>query len=276
MYERTYNAKVLSQKAPPEKKRRRRFPWRKFMIGLVSVLILAAIVILIRLPQLQVKTIAVVGTEVTDPEDVSIFIRSQIEGNFLYAFPKTSMLLVPTTSVAKWTAKEFPRFSSVDVRRKGVHGLTVSVSEHQGTYLWCAMDECYFMNADGLVFAPAPFFSGDAYAKLYIGTKSALPFSPLTPEQFAMVQVVLSRLPSIGINPSAIRDISSHQIDIDFSHKGTMARLMIDPNNDIEQTLEHLATALETDPLKTSFRSNSSVLEYLDARFSNRIVYKFR
>jgi hypothetical protein len=285
MYERTYNNKVLRQRAseedPKEKRRRRRFPWRRAIRISIWVLLVALAVMLIRLPQLRVTEVTVVGTNVADPEDVSLFVRSQIEGNFLYVFPKASMLLVPTASVTKWTTRQFPRFASVDVRRKGVHGLIVTVVEHQGAYLWCGNEgqedpSCFFMTKDGLVFAPAPFFSGDAYPKLYIGQKQELPFSPLTDKQLAMVQLLLERLPSIGIEPIAFREVSEHELDVIFSHNNRDARLMLDPGVDVAHMLENLATALATDPLHKDFMSSTKQLDYLDARFANKVVYKFK
>jgi hypothetical protein len=285
MYERTYNNKVLRQRAPEEdqkgKRRRRRFPLRRVIRVAIWILVGAIVVILIRLPQLRVTEVAVVGTNVADPEDVSLFVRSQIEGNFLYVFPKASMLLVPTASITKWTSRQFPRFESVDVRRKGVHGLIVTVVEHQGAYLWCGNEgqedpSCFFMTKDGLVFAPAPFFSGDAYPKLYIGQKQELPFSPLTDKQLSTVQLLLERLPKVGIHPTAFREVSEHELDVIFSHNNRDARLMLDPDIDMEQVLENLATALATDPLHTSFMSSTKQLDYLDARFANKVVYKFK
>lgn len=277
MYERTYNTKVLSQKAPPEKKRRRRFPMRRFLKIAGGVVALAALVFLMQWKRLRVQSIDVVGASVTDPEDVRLFINSQIEGKILYLFPKSSMLLVPTASLTKWTARAFPRFESVDVRRKGVRELLVTVKEYQGEYLWCESEaSCYFMAGNGVVFAEAPFFSGDAYVKLFFGEKKELPFSPLTGEQLELIELALDRLPSISIQPLVLRRVSEHQMDIVFSRYGEQTLLLIDPTRDIEKTLEDLATALAADPLKREFRDESKTLEYLDARFANKVIYKFK
>lgn len=295
MYERTYQKKVLSQTPPEEsaakkRRRRRRAKMRRILKVLFVLALITLVVFLIRLPQLQVRTVDVVGTSVVDPEDVSRYVQSQIEGNILYLLPKKSMLLVPTASIAKWTARQFPRFATVDVRRKGVHGLIVTVTEHTGTYLWCqeaqsqsadaAAPSCYFMTSDGLVFAPAPVFSGNAYVRIYMGAKQELPFTPLTPDQLSLVQLLLDRLPAVGITPNAFRAISEHEIEIDFSHYGSTAQLLIDPVQDASHTydmmLQNIATALSTDPLKSDFANPSKNLEYLDARFANKVVYKFK
>ncbi len=277
MYERTYHSKVLSQNEPKEKKRRRRIPIKKILWLFVGVVMIAGIIVLIRLPGLQIREIDVTGANVTDPQDVSVFLHSQIEGNALYFFPRSSMLLVPTATLGKRVQAQFPRFASVDVRRIGLNGLLVTVTEHEGTYLWCqSQEECFFMTNDGIVFAQAPFFSGDAYERIFYGERGELPFSPLPDHFRALIDTMRERLPSIGIVPDEYSFESEHRVDIVFSHRGVEARLMIDPTNDIEQTVEDLATALATDPLKTQFNDKNKVLEYLDARFANKVVFKFR
>ncbi len=280
MYERTYHAKVLTQNASPEKKRRRRFPVRRFVWSLLLVVLAAGVVVLIRLPGLQVKTIEVEGASVADPEEVTLLIRSQMEGNYFYFFPRTSMLLVPTSTIAHRLQRQFPRFASVDIRRKGLNGLAVTIVEHTGTALWCDRGEieeqCFFMTDTGLVFAEAPFFSGDAYERMYGGTLAGLPFSPLTTEQLATIHTLRDRLPSLSIAPVEYHVVSERELDIVFVHHGARARLMIDLANDVEKTLEDLATGLATEPLSGQFKDSKKILEYLDARFSNKVVYKFK
>lgn len=278
MYERSYKAKVLaSRQAPQKKKRKRRFPLRKALWALAGAVALAGVVILIRLPGLRVREIEVEGTIVADPQEVSLFVGSQIEGTVLRVFPKSSMLLVPTATIGKKLLKQFPRFAAADVRRKGVRGLSVSVVEREGAFLWCRVqDDCFFMTDEGIVFAQAPFFSGDAYEKIFYGEQAELPFSPLPGGLLELVHTLRDRLPTIGIVPTQYRIVSDHQIDIVFSHYGSEATLMIDQTNDIDKTLEDLATGLATDPLKEQFHNEKKVLEYLDARFANKIVYKFQ
>lgn len=281
MYERTYRARALSKQDEPSKKKRRRgrlpLPGKRARRAVLAAVVAAGLALLIRWPTLQVKTIDVVGTKVADPEDVVRFVQSQIAGDYAYVLPKASMLLVPTASIAKWTKRQFPRFETVDVRRKGVDGLIVTVDEYDGTSLWCERDDaCFFMTDDGIVFAPAPIFSGDAYIKIFVGAPSALPFTPLSADEQTLIAALIDRLPSIGIAPAEFHGVSDHELDVYFTHFGQHARLMIDPSIDGDAMLEDLATGLETDPLKTLFHSERQSLEYLDARFANKVIYKFK
>lgn len=277
MYERTYHAKVLAQHTPPEKKRRKRFPWRRVIAGGVAVVVLVGIVLLIRLPGLQVQMVTVEGTRVVDPEEVTQVVWSKLDGTYLSLFPRRSMFVAPTKRIEKAIRASFSRFSDVRVDRKGLHELTVSVVEYEGTYLWCEDEAtCYFMTKDGVVFAPAPFFSGDAYIKIFIGEKGEFPFEPLSQKMITTLELLLERLPLLGIEPLALYERSLHQLDVVFSHHGENATLMLDHTRNTQAVLEDLATGLATEPLKARFRDSAHVLEYLDARFANKVVYKFK
>ncbi len=277
MYERTYTAKVLTQNAPIAPKRKRKAPLKTILWIIIACAIVGGAVFLIKWPKLQVRHIEVSGTNVVDPEEVELLLQSRIEGSYLHIFPHTSMLLVPTATFTKLIQKTYPRFATVNVRRKGVDTLTVTVTERDGKYLWCENEEkCFFMTDDGLVFAEAPFFSGDAYVKIFIGAVADLPFAPLSDTQVAIVHTLLDRLPTLSIKPTEFRQLSEHELDIIFLHDDHRARLIIDPQNDIEATLEDLATALGTEPLKSKYRTSTHILEYIDARFSNKVVYKFQ
>ena len=199
MYERTYHTKVLAQKNTSEPPRRTFFG-KKIIIGTIVLLCLVGIVVLIRLPSLQVKTIVIEGTDVEDPEEVETLAWAHLEGKLFSLLPRTSMFLVPAARIEKQIAATFPRFSSVGVRRSGFDSLIVRVAEREGTSLWCVSDDrCFFMDADGVVFAPAPFFSGDAYVKIFVGTESELPFTPVPSQMLATIALLHERLPSIGI-----------------------------------------------------------------------------
>lgn len=277
MYERTYTSKVFKQNTPKEKKEKHPFPWKRFLWVVAGLLFVTAVVVLIRAPKLQVSNVEIIGANVTDPEDVSTIVNSYLEGHYLYFLPRSSMLLVPTAVITRHVRGQFPRFSSVDIRRKGVDRLVVSVVEHEGKYLWCENQEsCFFMTKDGVVFAPAPFFSGDAYEKIFVGQKKDLPFRPMTDDTFSIVESLRERLPTIEIVPKLFRFVSEHQVDIIFVHNGHDASLIIDPSSPLDETLEDLATGLATEPLKSKFNDDKNILEYLDARFANKVVYKFK
>jgi cell division septal protein FtsQ len=273
MYERTYHAKVLKTDSVPRASKR--FPWKRVVV-IVSVLaVLTGVVFFIRAPRWQVTQVLVEGTNVADPEDVSQKVLGSLEGNYLYLLPRTSIVLISTDQITDMIRAQFPRFKEVAVERDSMHSLKVSVVEYPGVYLWCD-EACSFMDEKGTVFADAPYFSGSAYLKIYAGERQPYPFRPIEPELLAAITRIYERLQSIDIVPLSVKLDSEKTLAVSFIHYNTTALIYFDPTSDIDSALETLYTALRTAPLSRLYHSSTQVLEYLDARFGNKLVYKFQ
>jgi cell division septal protein FtsQ len=278
MYEQNYHKTVLKTETQQTKKRRVRINW-KLVAGIVSiVIVVVGIVLIIRLPKVQVRTITVVGANVVDPGDVSQFVTSTLQGYKLGVLPRSSIFLVQEHVLEQQIKNAFPRLQTVKVSRKNFSTLTVTVTEFQGIYLWCSDPmTCDFMDQNGVVFSPAPYFSGSAYPKIFVaGQHAPLPFQALDANQLSIVQLLNEHLPMINIAPQEFHFVTGHELDVDFNHNGQQAQLLFDPTLDANQSLEALYAGLRTDPLATEFHDSTKMLEYIDLRFMDRVVYKFQ
>jgi hypothetical protein len=274
MYERTYHKSVLKQAETP--KERRPFPWKR--VGIIFGILVAFVgfVFLTRIPKFQVDTVTVEGTNVADPEEVSLYVEKLLEGRALYIFPKTSIILVSSHVIQKNIEADFPRFQSVSVSKSNVHSLHIQVKEYEGVYLWCETEiNCFFMDKNGVVFAPAPYFSGNAYVKIYTTKGGTVPFSPITPSELAMIGGIIERLKAISITPDEFNFVSDHQLAVAFSHNGNRSDIYFDPRRDVEESLEILYSGMRVETFGHLYRDMQQRLEYIDLRFSNKMVYKF-
>lgn len=273
MYERTYNTRVLKSDTQPKTKKR--FPWKRALSITIIMLVLVGMVIMIKTPKFQVQKVTVVGTNVVDPVDVAAFALNTLDGHYAWILPKTSIFLVSIDSVTSAVREAFPRFEQVKVDRDGVDSLRVIVAEYPGVYLWCD-DECAFMDETGTVFASAPYFSGSAYLKIHIGTREQYPFYPITSEQIALVATLKKQLEEIDIIPLSMSFDSEHKLTIEFIHHTSHAVLYVDPTEDVQTTLETLYSALRTEGVARLYHDPSQILQYLDVRFANKLIYKFQ
>lgn len=274
MYERTYRSRVLKTE-PKQVVATRLFPWKRVLVSIGVLCIVSGIIFLIRLPQFQIRTVSVEGTVVADPGDVSQSVQMALEGTYVWILPKTSVFLLSTKTLENMVLRSFPRFKSVHITRSSMHELMVTTQEYPGVYLWCD-DACSFMDEIGTVFADAPYFSGSAYVRIYVGSRSAYPFFPISPEQIQFVAHLKERLESISIVPLAIRFETLHTASVSFIHNGHQALLYIDPTADIESSLEALFSGLRNETVSQKYHNPDTVLEYLDVRFENKLIYKFR
>ena len=275
MYERRYHASVL--KGNNDSPKRHLFPWKRIAIITSCLLFLGGIFALIRAPGFQIRSVVVIGTQVADPMEVSQFVLNELQGTYLYVFPKTSVLLISTDALVSRISAKFPRFKSIDIDRSGMTTLDISVAEYPGVYLWCDADEvCSFMDETGTVFADAPYFSGSAYLKIYAGDRSQYPFVPVSQGQIHLVKRLTERLEVIDIEPLSFRFENDRKLTVVFNHHSAHASMYFDPTRDIDGALESLYSGLRTPAMTKLFHDPSNVLEYLDLRFSNKLIYKFR
>jgi hypothetical protein len=141
------------------------------------------------------------------------------------------------------------------------------------------------MNKNGLVFSPAPYFSGSAYIKIFgredlkeaRGSEGevVVPFSPLRAESFALIPHAMDLLSYAAITPLAFHFEQPHSVDISFVHHSVPAHLYIDPTKDLDAQVQGLASALRTQALRALYEDESKKLLYLDTRFNDKVVYKF-
>lgn len=276
MYEKTYKTQVLGKDAPPKKSPRRL--WKKILVGVLVLAVLFFSGYLIKRPKLQVSAIVVTGTNVLDEKEIEAKVHTLLQGKVLWIFPRTSIFLVRERKLERLLQENFSRIETVSVDRTNFHTLSIAIKEFEPVYLWCRddMEQCYFMDKNGIVYSEAPVFSGTAYPKIFSGRSlDTLPFVGMTTEEVAQVALLEKRLKEIGITTRSFHFVSKRELDIEFLHNKGSAHLLINQNVDTDTSLEYLFSALRTEPFASLFRNQNKKLSYIDVRFSNKVVYKF-
>lgn len=277
MYERTYNTRVLKpEESTPKKKKR--FSWKKVLLimGILSTIFLIGYSI--RHPRFQASEIVVLGTTVIDVEDIKTHVREHLVGTRLWIFPKSSIFLIHEKGLEASLQDSFSRIETVKVKRSTFHTIEVTISEFSAVYVWCSkgVEDCYFMDKQGIVYSTAPVFSGTAYPKIVMDTPAKeLPFQAMDIIEVERVSTLEDKLSAINITPNVFRYVSPRQIDIDVLHNKDIATIMIDPNIPTDTTLEYIFSGIRTEPLASLFHNDQKKLLYIDIRFPSKIVYKF-
>lgn len=274
MYERTYNKRVLKAPAPAP---RSYIVLTRAAIVLGVVLLVWGIVWCLRYHKFQIQKISVTGAFVIVPEDIQNFVQKDLEGKYLKIIPKTSIFLLREKTLRAKIAQQFPYAQTIEITRAGMSRINIAITEYKGVYLWCVDTDadCYFMNKNGFVFSPAPYFSGSAYIKIFGGDKKEFPFAPLDVVQFAHVGSTSEMLKTLDIQPVAFHFDETNSLAISFVHNGAPAKIFVDPSKDVRIQIDALVRALATKALRDLYTDTNKKLEYLDTRFDSKVVYKF-
>lgn len=275
MYERTYHKEVLKSDQTSIKVKKN--PWKKILYIFIVLSILTLTFFVLRSPKAQIKNISVSGNVVLDTLDIQNEIFKKIEGNKLFFFPKSSYFLVSRNSLENKLKEQFSRIENISIKSDGLTTLSVDIVEYGAQYLWCVNNEdCFLMDKKGVVYSDAPFFSGSAYTTIVTDSPiEKLPFKALSDSQVSQIEHFSRDLSEINIKPLSFRLISKDKIEIDFLRNKDVSKIIVDPKIDTDTSLEYIFSALRSEPFGNMFRSSNNKLQYLDIRFSNKVIYKF-
>lgn len=270
-----------------EKKRKNRTRMMLIVALLVAILIGGVIFVFSR-QGLRIQSIQVEGVKVIDAEDVSSFAREHLSGEFAYVVPKNSIFFYKETHLLDALRSEFPRAEYVGISLEGRTMMNITMRERGGRYLWCGDTSssdpsvCYFVDAKGFIFSEAPYFSDNVYLKIYgvlpntdigpIGT-TVLPESVFVP-----VMKLREALYDKGIKARAlvIKEGGEYEFILMHADGATVPKMYFNNKNDLASVANNLISAVTSEPLKTDFRKRYDTLEYLDARYDNKVFFKFR
>lgn len=275
-------------RAAREKARRTRRMVMSALFAVLGVSILAGVVWGLRQPSVRIHSVSVVGNHVVASEDVSTFVLSMLSGYRFLVIPRDNALLYSDTEVTKALLLHFKNFSKVTVSLVGFTKMMVTVEERSPVALWCGSDpttppsQCFLIDKEGLVYAPAPNFSPGAYIRVYIPlTPTDLtddPTSPLGQAVFssgsfsAEKQFVDHVGEALGPVDALIASGTARTVSL---ARGGEVRFSADQNLDTLATVFVAAVATKQKEKKHDF----ATLEYVDlsiADTTGRVYFKFK
>jgi hypothetical protein len=293
------------------RKRRKRFITGAVLFVVAVGSVITALVLFFRADFVTIQSIQVSGPNgaalsMVVPADVQTIVEKDLAAHLFFFFSKDSLFLYPKNAIRAELLKEFPPIASIDFSSSGSFlgfgrniSLHIVITERTPTALACtdghASQKCFYMDASGFVYAPAPQFSPGVYIQYGLITPTPASASnsssspAITPGMFLTDQV----------------DLSGAQQAVDFISRMNLDVTTVDIGNDVlgpeyQITLQagsasvSSSTASTTgtvlyfngnEPLDTALRYFSSFwateaatgtphLQYIDLRYGKDIVYK--
>lgn len=206
-----------------------------------------------------------------------------LSGSYFWLFPKNNAFLYPKDGLEEYLKDNFKRIDTIDISLKGFQRLSIAITERKHFAIWCKGEpkkepldeECYFMDRNSTIFAPAPNFSGDAYFKYY-GLISA--DNPIGQEyissstQFSAISSFVDEVKKLSLRPQYVLAKGNDDYSMAISGGG---EIYFDTKEPLSKVSENLNLLLQTDALSSLDKSNLPV-EYIDLRFRNKLFYKLK
>ncbi|MES2315402.1 MAG: hypothetical protein V4486_01555 [Patescibacteria group bacterium] len=270
------------------KRQRRNILWVKISVVVFGFCaIVGGLSLLTRIDKFNITQVEATGNRVVDTGEIRTIALENLEGNYLYIFPKTNFLLYPKVDIQKELEAKFPRLQNISFSIKNDRVLEISMTERDGLYTWCGdnpatnndkNEKCYFMDNTGYIFDEAPYFSGNVYFKFYDGGLETGVGEYYEPAIFSNLITFKKDLDALGLKDIAITVTKDDEIKVVLSPKAPPApnpQLILKKDADLSKIIENLQTALTTEPLQTDFKKNYGKLNYIDLRFGNKVYWKF-
>lgn len=275
-----------------KKRRRKIFVYKIFLSLFGLVVILAFFSYISRLPHLNITEIQIVDNKFIDGDEAQNVIWGEMAGKYLWLFPKTNVFFYPQNNIKRALQDKFKRIENINLSIKNNQILIVSLTEREAKYTWCgaevsgvgipqgsptpetSKEKCYFVDKLGYIFEEAPHFSGEVYFKFF-GTSKDFYFYR---ESFEKLVLFKNTLVNLKLKPVYLYVNTEKEVEVYLSKTNLSKyehKIIFNLNADIQNVIENITAALNTEPLKTDIKNKYSSLQYIDLRFGNKVYTKF-
>jgi hypothetical protein len=103
-------------------------------------------------PLFKIRTVSVSGSTMTSNENIQAWIAKIVEGDWQTILPFDSTISIPIQTLEKSIQNTFPSVASLNVKRIGVSGIEVFVTERVPVYAYCKDTHCALVDKEGVVF----------------------------------------------------------------------------------------------------------------------------
>ncbi len=273
----------LSREEYLRKKRNRRF----IKLGFVLFLLLGLFALVVygsHRKEVRITRAYLFGGVLLTEEEVEKKTLSFLSGSYFWLFPKNNTFLFPKSKLQDYLRENFKRIDTINIKKKGLTAISIEIKERKPYAVWCKgiaekteeeIEECFFMDQNSTIFAPAPNFSGDAYFKYYGVVSGENPIGKeyiASTTKFIDISDFVANVKSLSLKPLYIIDKGSNDFSMVLNGGG---QIYFDTKESLYKTAQNLSALLKTEALMNLDKNNLPV-EYIDLRFGNKLFYKLR
>lgn len=261
-----------------EKKKKKRHI--KLILILIGFLVVFSLLIyLSRQEQFLVVEVVVLGENVVGKEEIVLAVKRSLAGHYLWIIPRANAFIYPRRVIERYLLEAFPKFKFVDLNVGEQRRLLVTVEERTPFALYCVdisdpkdTSECFFLDEEGFVFAPAPSFSGTVYFIYATQNPIENPLGQrfMLSEEFKSLPKFIEALAVLNIHPLALEIGDEYVL---FLPNG--GQIMWRRDSDLTIIRSNLEAFLSDDSIKAQGNFFDKILR-LDLRTENKVFYTFK
>jgi len=220
-------------------------------------------------PKFQLNEIKISGNQKVNNQEVEQFIKAEVQKKLAF-IQSQSIFLTDSGKIAKSLLQKYPLIEAAEAKRILPGSLVIEIRERSAAGVWCKLGKCFSIDRNGVIFEETAVTSGlviedeASGASLAVG---AVAVSPDTMKSLIDAYQTIANDMKVGIKKCVILDNQRVNIitvggwEIYFTTK-----------KDISWQLTKLKAVWDKE-IPVSRRSD---LEYIELRFGNLAVYRYK
>ena len=244
------------------------------------------------LPHWQVRQVDVVGATALNTQKISASALDALQGSYAFIIPKRMILAADTAAVSRTLRAAFPLIRSLSIEKKFPDALAVYLEERTLFGVLCtgassdspgsaatstalipaSPSSCAYVDHDGVAYAAAPATEGSLILKIETDAPD-IPLGAVALDQNTIQQIIYLAdhlRPATGLAPSEFIISTAVTSEIHI-RVGDGFLLLLKKNDDLAAVLKVVRRVLDG-KIGAARRS----LDYIDARFNNKVFYKMK
>ena len=245
---------------------------------LLSAFVGVSIYVVLFSPYLQITNISISGTQELDPAEIQNVI-TQFQGEkFFKIIPKNNFLFMSQSRIGDALKNDFKKIRNVRVIKTFPDTISIAIEERKALIVWCAGDQCYLIDENGVAYNTADFNSPELAQNnlLKIDDESSAPVeigSEILDQ--AYVQYALSikdALKAEGFEPDGDYSTPSRMASEIKVHTANGNQIFFSTQFSLDSAITALTLVLK----KEIPQDQQSNLDYVDLRTENKVFYKMK
>lgn len=210
--------------------------------------------------------------------DITNNLQKKILEKSFIILPRNHILTYSRTKLRDVVVTTLPNSKIVRISPKGMHTLHIYVENYEPVL---KIDSTHAITKEGVLYQEIKDISSLVTLVLATSTTENIEKGGIVSKKIlGLHEEKIERIITLSTQvTSVIFTVAKIEIteygDILFYDERGMSKIMFSGVTDSTTVWSNLLSAIDTDPLKTKLQKNKDMLEYLDARFGNKVFYKF-
>lgn len=254
--------------------------WKKrLMVFFVSFLVFLVFYVYFGTGLFTVTQYEVVGVPDSYTEKIINEAHTIAAVKILKIIPGNRIFSYHHDNVVQAVATILPNTSAVCISQRGLHTLRIEVTSHTPYF---RISDTEAITKEGVIYTEIRDIG--TLTTLVLATTSVkqevdndgilfISVPEINAEKLASISLLVSKINSIIFQVSKIEIDAFGDVSL-YDERG-ISKVIYVGNQDVDKVWSNLVSAVDTDPLKSKLANSKDKLEYLDARFGNKVFFKF-